>query len=338
MHVEVSISQGQQEARTRWGTHESGAAFDRKKCSFLTDEAREFIAQQVMGVLVGPGLEQEPRGLLLAGPPGFVETPDAFTCLLPIERRYEMSGCMQGIKAALDRDESPRIVLCFVQHVTRQRICVQGEANLLPARSPEVLWLRIRVSLAFFHCPKYVHTRVAGLHTVEDAQLPARIGSDSHHLSADVCAFLARQALCYLCTVDKHGQYAVNHRGGAQGFLVTLQPDRLIPGGVVLLPDYAGNGAFEALGNILETGKAALLVPGYAEQIMLCLTGEAVVLEPRQVPEFLRAKCRGAQRVVALTVQHVERQDGAWQDALVYERTRAQKQADMKQTALSCPL
>jgi hypothetical protein len=194
----------------------------------------------------------------------------------------------------------------------------------------------MHVSLAFFHCPQYIHTRVAGLHTVEDSSPPDQSKQRYEHLHAEARAFLARQVLCYLCTVDRHGQYAVNHRGGARGFLVTLEPDRLTPGGVVLLPDYAGNGAFEAVGNILETHQAALLVPGYAEQMMLCLTGEAAVLEPGHVPGFLRTRCRGAQRIVALTVQHVEQQDGDWTEALAYERERAGT-LEIKQTA-SCPL
>ena len=136
--------------------------------------------------------------------------------------------------------------------------------------------------------------------------------------------------------MDREGQYAVNHRGGAPGFLVTLEPDRLTPGGVVLLPDYAGNGAFEAIGNILETSKATVLVPGYAEQIALCIAGEAAVLEPGQLPVFLREQCRGAQRIVAIIVQHIEQQDGDWSEALAYERARAKVLAEVKQVEQSC--
>src|SRR5215467_7052817 len=98
MFVDVSIAQGQEEARTRWGTHESGAAFDRKKTTFLTEDAREFIAQQVMCVIVGPAPEQGPCGLLLTGQPGFVEMPDEHTCLIPVDRRYERSYCIQGLR------------------------------------------------------------------------------------------------------------------------------------------------------------------------------------------------------------------------------------------------
>src|SRR5216684_2936368 len=164
MRVESGISQGQQEARTRWGTHESGAEFDRKKHPFLTEEAREFIAQQVCCIVVGPGAEQRPHALLLVGPPGFIETPDELTCLIPIDQCYEMSSLVQGVYSTLASGARPRLALCLLQHVTRQRICVQGEVEILPTHFPEVLWLRMRVSLAFFHCSKYIRTRVAGMH------------------------------------------------------------------------------------------------------------------------------------------------------------------------------
>ncbi len=36
---------GQHQARTYWGTHASGAAFDRKKTPYLTEQAQAFIAE-----------------------------------------------------------------------------------------------------------------------------------------------------------------------------------------------------------------------------------------------------------------------------------------------------
>jgi hypothetical protein len=312
MQVTGSISQGQWEARTRWGTHESGAAFDRKKRSFLTEDACAFVGQQTMCVLVGPGLQQEPCGLLIGGRPGFVEVSDERTCLIPVSQRYEKAGVVQGVCRALLEGLCPHIALCFTQHATRQRLCLQGRVQILPVLSAELLWLRLHVHLAFFHCPRYIRTSVPGLHRPGEKTWPRGSGQPEDRLTVSTQAFLARQSLCYLCTMDHAGQYAVNHRGGPPGFLLTLVPDRLTPGGVVLLPDYQGNGAFEAIGNILETGQAALLVPGYADGLVLCISGEAMVLEPTQLPLFLRGKCRGARRVVALAVQHVERQDGDW--------------------------
>jgi predicted pyridoxine 5'-phosphate oxidase superfamily flavin-nucleotide-binding protein len=262
--------------------------------------------------------------------------PDSYTCFIPVERRYEESLLLQGMRAVLAGASLPRLALCFLQHTTRQRICVQGEVEILPAQSSDFLWLCMHVKQAFFHCPKYIRTRVSGLHMSVDAHQLRSSGQEYDRLDEEVRAFLDRQVLCYLCTIDREGQCAVNHRGGAAGFLVTLEPDRLTPGGVVLLPDYSGNGAFEAIGNILETGKATLLVPGYAEQLAFSITGDAAVLEPGQLPRFLRERCRGAMRIVALTVCHVERQDGDWSEALAYERSRADVLDDVKELARNC--
>src|SRR6185312_17347905 len=131
--------------------------------------------------------------------------------------------------------------------------------------------------------------------------------------------FIAQQLLCFLCTVDRHGQPAVNHRGGTADFLLTLPPGFKSPGGMILLPDYAGNGAFEAIGNIFETGKAALLIPNYVAQIAVCTTGSAYVLEPKELAPALRANCAGAERIIALSVDRVEvqtGQNGEWAAAL----------------------
>ncbi len=336
MQVGVGISQGQQEARTRWGTHESGEEFDRKKRSSLSGEACEFIARQVMCVLVGPDSHQGPCGLLISGQPGFVEVLDERTCLIPVSRRYEESSVIQGLREVLLEGRRPRIALCFLQHTTRQRLCVQGEAEISSILSTEFLWLRLRVHLAFFHCPKYIRTRVPGLHVPSEKTWSQEEGQPEERLTEITQAFLARQLLCYLCTIDCTGQCAVNHRGGPPGFLVTLAPDRLTPGGVILLPDYAGNGAFEAIGNILETRRAALLVPGYADGLALCISGEAAVLEPAQLPLFLRERCRGAQRIIALAVQRVERQDGDWSEALAYEQESGTIFEEAKQAVQVC--
>jgi hypothetical protein len=106
---------------------------------------------------------------------------------------------------------------------------------------------------------------------------------------------------------------------------------------MVLLPDYAGNGAFEAIGNIFETGQAALVIPNYAAHVALCLSGSAAVITPDDLPMELTQRCVGAERVVALRVQHVELQHGDWSATLAYERERAQAIITRSHPALVCP-
>lgn len=334
MDVGISLPVGQEQARTRWGTHESGAAFDRKKTPYLTEQAQKFIAQQALCVIAGPGPEDELCGLLAMGEPGFVKTPDTHTCLLQLDSQYSTSRLLQGV----GQSSFARLGLFFICHPTRERLCVQGVAELLPEESPaldehstpsESILVRLRVGQAFFHCVKYIRTRVAGLTTPfalasEQWWRPEQLlNCHQTGLSETVCDFISQQVLCFLCTVDQEGQCAVNHRGGAPGFLVTLPPDKSSPGGIVLLPDYAGNGAFEAIGNILETGRATLVIPNYAAQLAICVSGPAYILEPEDLAPELVGKCTGAERVVALSVQCVETQYGDWSVALAYERARA---------------
>lgn len=335
----TSLPLGQQQARTRWGTHTSGAVFDRKKSSYLTGQAQTFMAQQAFCVVTGLDSQDELSGLLALSTPGFVQTPDEQTCLLRLDEHLANTRILQRVYESSLNGQETHLGLFFICHPTRERLCVYGTAELLPyepiyplshSHSHESLWIRFHVLQSFFHCPKYIKTRIAGL-THPCLVSPKRLWQ-MHHLHGynyppfpqSVSAFISEQALCYLCTVDHEGRCAINHRGGAPGFLVCLPPDEASPGGTVLLPDYAGNGAFEAIGNILETGQAALVIPNYVAHLALCVNGPAQILEVTDLTADLARRCNGAERVMALSMQRVEVQHGDWSMTLAYERARAE--------------
>lgn len=340
MSTQTVFQTGQQLARTRWDTHESGEAFDRKKSPYLTEQAQQFIAQQAMCVLAGLTPDNRLDGVLVLGQPGFVQVLDASTCLLRLEIGGRASGILQRLCHALSMGQVAWLSLFFICHPTRERLCVHATVEIRasdsstlpcsPSSAPSVV-VRLHVQEAFFHCSKYIRTRVDGL-TVPD---PPSSFSQQHRssqdmlngnqqgLSAEHCRFLNQQVLCFLCTVNREGRCAVNHRGGAPGFLVPYLPNTTIPGGVLLLPDYAGNGAFEALGNIFETKRAAIVVPNYAAQVALCVTGGAYVMETESLHGEVARRCRGAERVIALEVQRVRVQSGDWSALLAYECARA---------------
>src|SRR6266516_1489274 len=312
MDEDTSLPLGQQQARTRWGTHVSGAAFDRKKTPYLTEQAQAFIAQQMFCVLAGLGPHHEPSGLLALGKPGFVQTLDRHTCLLQLDHRMGTSPLLRGLRQSPCAGEVAQLGLFFISHPTRERLCVQGTAELVPCNSlalvrlfapPQQTLVRLHVRQAFFHCAKYIRTHIAGLTapvsvSSEQTWRPQQfLGRRQHSLTAAMQAFIAQQVLCFLCTMDQEGQWAVNHRGGAPGFLVPLPPDEAAPGGTVLLPDYAGNGAFEAIGNILETGLAALIVPNYVAQLAVCISGSARIVELGELSPGLVPSLPGAERV-----------------------------------------
>lgn len=136
-------------------------------------------------------------------------------------------------------------------------------------------------------------------------------------------AFIAEQAPAFLRGVDLRGRVGINHRGGAAGFVRTLAPTLASPGSTIVLPDYAGNGAFEAIDNILEAGQALLLIPDYSARTCLAIQGHATVGEPVDPPPALAAACPGAARIVTAAVQRVTTQSvtieqGAWPNGLTF--------------------
>ena len=338
-NVHASIPLGQQYARTRWNTHESGAAFDRKKTTYLPEQAQDFIAQQSFYVIAGLGSQNNLDGWLVMGEPGCVNTPDEHTCILRIAHSMEHAGLLQAFQQTFRKGYSARFGLFFISHATRERLCVQGRVQMLIADSPGIdnsqeehtnMRVLLHVERSFFHCAKYIRTRVAGL-TVPGAissaykqQLAVLLSKRQNALTEEVCIFIRQQVLCFLCTVDADGQCAVNHRGGAPGFLVTLLPDEFSPGGTILLPDYVGNGAFEAAGNILETGLATLIIPSYTAQLAIKASGSARILEMSELSPAVVQCCVGAERVLALSVQRIELQSGNWSPALACENAHAE--------------
>ena len=336
MKLHTSTLTGRQIARTRWDTHASAEAFDRKKSDFLTPQAQSFITQQTQCVIAGPGLDYELCGTLTFGRPGFAEAPDQQTCLLHLDKHATSSYLINAITQLLHDGQEVRLGMFFISHPTRERLCVQGTAQLLPGkrtifsfwRTQPTVTLQLSVHEAFFHCAKYIKTRIPGL------TLPAHRSYPQHYqllpgsyiqLTRPMRYFIKQQRLCFLCTINRDGQCAINHRGGATGFLVALPPHANAPKGAVLLPDYEGNGAFEAIGNIFETGLATLLIPNYVQQRALCLAGQAQVQDIADIPREMVQLFVGAKRVIKLDVQHAEVQQGNWSRALASEQARAQR-------------
>ena len=93
-------------------------------------------------------------------------------------------------------------------------------------------------------------------------------------VSDDWAAFIARQDMVFVASVDAQGRPACSYKGGDPGFVRVLRPD------LVAFPLYDGNGLFVSAGNMAETGLVELLFVDFLQPQRLRVGGTAQVGEP----------------------------------------------------------
>ena len=106
-------------------------------------------------------------------------------------------------------------------------------------------------------------------------------------------AFIGRASYFFLATTDADGFPDVSHKGGRPGFVQIVDEQTL------RFPDYDGNGMFRSLGNIVDTGKVALLfIRQDANPVRIRVHGVARVLTDAEAT----AAFEGAQAVVEVRI------------------------------------
>lgn len=109
-------------------------------------------------------------------------------------------------------------------------------------------------------------------------------GGDSPELGPRECRFIAARDSFYLATVSQTGWPHVQHRGGAPGFLKTLD------GSTLAFADYGGNRQFVSVGNLHDNPRAALILMDYPNRRRLKILGRVEVLDAATAdPQLLAA-------------------------------------------------
>lgn len=98
----------------------------------------------------------------------------------------------------------------------------------------------------------------------------------AHHtmhaaLTDDDVELIRRQPAVWLATVDADGWPDVSYKGGDVGFVDVVSPNEL------RIPVYDGNGMMRSTGNIVDTGRVALLFVDHARPWRMRLHGRASV-------------------------------------------------------------
>jgi len=286
---------GEQAVQERAGTRERMAQIGTRVIrDYMPDQHREFfplLPFVVAGTMDAAG---QPWASLLAGEPGFLQSPDPQ--LLTVA-----TSPLWGDKLNETLAEGAPIGLLGIQQHTRRRNRMNGVVRALRPDG-----FAVDVQHSFGNCPKYIQPREPR-YAADAVQPEKRRLVESTTLDAEARRIIANADAFFIATSSgsiTHGAGAgvdVSHRGGAPGF-VRLQPD-----GTLAVPDYPGNNFFNTLGNLQVEPRAGLLFIDFASGTMLQLAVTAEVLWADELDQPVG----DIERVKVFTVHAVRRIEGA---------------------------
>lgn len=254
---------GERTAQARAGTAERMAAIGSRVIRpFMPEEHRNFFAQMPWIFLGAVDAEGWPVAAMLAGPPGFIRSPD------PQHLRIDALPRAGDPLAATLRPGAP-FGLLGIELPTRRRNRANGRVVAVDDRGFDLF-----VEQSFGNCPKYIQRRDyltrRAAPRVEVEMLDTMDADAKRALAAADTSFVAT---CAAGGPDGQGAGVdVSHRGGAPGFL------RLGEDGAITVPDYAGNGFFNTIGNLVANPRAGLLIVDFANGDLLELIGTTEIV------------------------------------------------------------
>lgn len=241
---------------------------------FMPDQHRAFF-EGLTYVFVGAAeADGWPAATLLAGPRGFIASPDPRTLRLDV--RLDPEDPVQ----ALLTPGAP-VGLLGLDLSNRRRNRANGRVAAIEEG------ILVQVDQSFGNCPQYIQTRSVEALDRTPGPLERFAGLDADARAAVVVAdtfFVASFAQ------GENGGVDISHRGGRPGFV-------RLDGDVLTIPDFRGNRFFNTLGNLLAQPRAALLFPDFATGDLTQLQGRAEVLWD-QDPQI-----EGAERLWRFTVE-----------------------------------
>jgi uncharacterized protein len=265
----------------------------------MPDQHRELFGKLPFVLLGSLDEDGQPHASLLAGPPGFVHTPDARTLAIDVlPRAADPLARSLRVGASVG-------VLGIEPH-TRRRNRLNG---VVAGVQPSGFAIEVRQS--FGNCPKYIQGRQAFWLTGHEADQAPAVRAD--RLDAAAIALVRRADTYFIASSvppkelehsAAHG-VDVSHRGGKPGF---VRVDRDAGGADRLtVPDFSGNNLFNTLGNLSVYPRAGLLFVDFDGSSLLHLSVDTeIVWSGPDVAAFA-----GAQRVLRHRVREMLRIDRA---------------------------
>jgi len=270
-------------------------------------------------ILVGSlDAQRRPWASMLAGPPGFITTPDERT--LRIAARPHTADPL-AFQLALGAP----LGLLGLEPQTRRRNRVNGTLIELDAGG-----FSVGVDQSFGNCPQYIQAREpqsVASNAIDRMRPGERLGS---RLSDGARTLIGNADTLFIASASPNARgrggadgVDVSHRGGKPGF-VHIGNDRESGRTLLTIPDFRGNNMFNTLGNIAAHPHAGLLFVDYDNGDLLQLTGSAqLVWDGDELRSFT-----GALRLLRVAVD-----DALWRPgALPLRWSAAQYAAQLGET------
>ncbi|TFZ03619.1 pyridoxamine 5'-phosphate oxidase family protein [Ramlibacter humi] len=255
---------GERELQVRAGVRERlAAAGERVVRNHMPQQHRDFFAQ-LPWLLVGAlDAQGQPWATALAGPPGFVDSPDER--LLRVRAQPAAGDPLAGALV----DGRPVGLLGLEAH-TRRRNRLNGWVF-----AGDATGFHVQAGQSFGNCPKYIQARRAeydpGWGLPGEAGALAALDEEARSLIAAADTFfIATAHPDALADGDPAHGVDLSHRGGRPGFVH-------VAGDELLVPDFAGNLFFNTFGNLLLQPRCGLLFIDYASGDLLWLAAHAAI-------------------------------------------------------------
>lgn len=286
MSTEV-FHEGERAMQARAGVGERMAVIGAQVIrTFMPEQHRDFFRQLpflVVGHLDAAG---QPWASMLAGPPGFIDSPDPRQ--LAIRAQPHPGGPLAGRLVA-----GMSVGLLGIEPHTRRRNRMNGVIARVDSDGFDV-----EVQQSFGNCPKYIQARQAGF---TEVRRPARDAIRANQLDNVAKALIGTADTFFIATAHRQAAAAsnrahgvdVSHRGGKPGFV------RIDDDGTLKVPDFIGNNFFNTLGNLMVHPQAGLLFADFANGDLLHVAVDTQIIE--EGPEV--AAFAGAQRLLRLCVR-----------------------------------
>lgn len=152
-----------------------------------------------------------------------------------------------------------RVGILVIDLRSRARLRVNGRASF-PADNR----LHVDVAQAYPNCPQYIQRRNYRPAYEQATRQEAKGGTE---LNDEQRQRIAAADTLFVASEHPSSGLDASHRGGNPGFIQVVDSSRL------RIPDYAGNGMFNTLGNFAVNPRAGLIIPDFEKGRTLQLTG-----------------------------------------------------------------